>query len=319
MGKRLLKDNSKRHAVSGATKRIHITGTPRSGTTLFVTLMLACFEIDGGVTDERRLWRTPPKNCRVVLTKFPGETDFATQMLSFDWDLHVIFLVRDPRDVVVSENHRAPGRYMTNFRVWRDDLHAAIPYFGHKRFHVVTYDELVADPDGVQARLAEDMPFLKVLRPFSRYLECGDQHGGEWLTAMPLNLRPVDKDRMGRWREFLPRIKGQMIIHGDITDDLMMMGFETDRSWASALDNVLPDLRSSATPERADFGRRVTRRWRNVLGAFLYLARRYLGIELSDTGETPQESMPRPGVANENSSFSRRADLPKSGTTEQLR
>src|SRR5579863_7894276 len=84
-------------------KRIHITGPPRSGTTLLLALMLSCFEIDGGVRDERRLWRTPPKRRQIVCSKFPDETDFATSMLPLDPDLHVIYIVRDARDVVVSQ------------------------------------------------------------------------------------------------------------------------------------------------------------------------------------------------------------------------
>jgi len=40
-----------------------------------------------------------------------------------------------------------------------------------------------------------------------------------------------------------------------------------------------------AAIERADLGRRVTRRWRNTLGTLVYLARRYGRLELSSSGE----------------------------------
>ena len=169
-------------------KRIHITGAPRSGTTLLLSLMLACFAIDGGVARERRLWRTPPKNRRIVCTKFPDETDFAAAMLACDSDLHVIFIVRDPRDVVVSRHHASPGRYLTNLRVWRQNYTAARPYFDHPRFHVVRYRDLVRDPDAVQRRLGAAMPFLEPVRPFSRYLECSRDEGGAWLRGMDMDL-----------------------------------------------------------------------------------------------------------------------------------
>ncbi len=292
-------------AASGQTaKRIHITGAPRSGTTLLLALMLACFDIDGGVRDERRLWRTPPKHRKIVCTKFPDETDFAGQMLNFDPDLHVIFIVRDPRDVIVSRSHIAPERYLTNLRVWRDNLEAAKPRFGHKRFHLVHYCDLAADPDCVQAQLVADMPFLKRLRPFSRFLDCAREEGGEWLKAMHMKLRPVAADSVGQWRGHLRRVKGQIQIHGDISDDLKFLGFEPDSAWLSLLDGVRPDMRASATIEHLYFGKRVTRVWRNALGTIIYLARRYLGVELSDTGERRALVRCAESAANENLSLS---------------
>lgn len=288
-------------AVARIPKRIHITGAPRSGTTLLLALMMACFDIDGGVAEERRLWRTPPKGRRIVCTKYPDETDFATQMLRFDPDLHVVFLLRDPRDVVASQSHLGPDRYLTNLRVWRKNLAEAKPWFGHRRFHVVDYSDLANDPDRVQARLAADMPFLVPVKPFSRFLERAEEEGGEWLSAMHMKLRPVAPDRVGSWRGHLPRVKGQMLIHGDVSGDLADFGYEPDERWRSAFAGVRPDLRASAAIERPGFGKRVTRLWRNGLGMLLYLARRYLGVELSDTGEARRRRAPP--VANENDSL----------------
>jgi hypothetical protein len=279
-------------------KRIHITGAPRSGTTLLLALMLSCFEIDGGITSERRLWRTPTKGRRVVCTKFPNETDFATAMLPLDPDLHVIFLLRDPRDVIVSQSHLAPGRYLTNLRVWRDNLEMAKPYFGHPRFHVVDYAELANDPDRVQTLLADDMPFLRPVRSFSRFLDCADERGGEWLVRMHMKLRPVAADRVGSWRNHLKRVKGQMLIHGDVSDELIALGFEPDKAWLSALDGVRPDVRASAALERLWFGKLVTQAWRNSIGTIVYLARRYLDLELYRRAEA--RILPFQSAANEN-------------------
>jgi len=298
----VFEDQGKPESPSRARKRIHITGTPRSGTTLLLSLMLACFDIDGGVTDERRLWRTPPKGKRVVCTKFPDETDFSARMLKFDPDLHVIFILRDPRDVVVSRSHIAPDRYLTNLRVWRSNLRAAKPYFGHRRFHLVHYNELVAEPDRVQARLAADLGFVKVQRPFSRFLELAENRDGAWLKSMHMQLRPVSADSLGHWHAHLPRVKGQMLLHGDISEDLIEMGFERDRTWLTALEGVLPDVRASAARDQGSLDKRVTRVWRNGLGTIIYLSRRYLGIELSQPSGTWRNSGQAQSAANENSS-----------------
>ncbi len=292
------KEASQGHA--GRPKRIHITGSPRSGTTLLLSLMLSCFEIDGGVTEERRLWRTPPKGKRIVCTKFPDETDFSTRMLGLDPDLHVIFMLRDPRDVVVSQSHISPDRYLTNLRVWKENLEQARPWFGHRRFHVVNYAELVAEPDRVQAELAADMPFLVPSRNFSRFFETANESDGAWLKTMHMKLRPIAADNVGNWRKHAKRVKGQMIIHGDISEDLIAMGFEPDRSWLSELQRARPNIRASAALERAHFGKRVTRRWRNALGTLIYLARRYAHLELSDTGENAPREHSSGSPINEN-------------------
>lgn len=290
---------TKRWPTGSAPKRIHITGTPRSGTTLLLSLMLACFDIDGAVPMERRLWRTPPKNRRIQCTKFPDETDFATAMLALDPDLHVIFIVRDPRDVIASRNHVTPGGYLTNLRVWRENLEAAKPYFRHPRFHFVDYRKLTLDPDAVQERLAAAMPFLTPLRPFSNYAAFAREEEGEWLHGMGLQVRPVAPDRVGNWRQHLPRVKGQMLIHGDVSDDLIALGFERSKEWLSVLDGIVPDFLPSAAVEMPGFGKRVTRVWRNSIGTLVYLARRYLGLELSDTGEGKTLGASAP-AANEN-------------------
>ncbi len=284
-------------------RRIHITGTPRSGTTLFLALMLACFEIDGGVQDERRLWRTPPKGRNIVCTKFPDETDFAANMLPLDPDLHVIYILRDPRDVVVSQSHIDPGRYLTNLRVWKANLEAAKPWFGHRRFHVIDYSALASDPDGVQAQLALDMPFLHRVRAFSRFLDCASEEKGAWLNHMHMKLRPVSSESVGHWRNHLSRVKGQLLIHGDISDELIAMGYEQDKFWLDLLAGVRPDLSPSATIEHINLSKRITRIWRNTLGAIVYLARRRLNLELSSTGEKePIRELAR-AAANENRSI----------------
>jgi len=285
--------------AAGPRKRIHITGTPRSGTTLLLSLMLSCFDIDGGLPRDHRLWRRPPRDRRIVCTKFTDETDFAAAMLPLDPDLHVIFILRDPRDVVVSRTHVDTSRYVTNLHVWRANLAAAQKYFGHERMHVVRYEDLTADPDGVQATLLAEMPFLDPLRPFLCFTDCAEEDTGSWLTSMYMELRPVDSHGHGRWRKHLPRLKGQLARHGDLSDELLSLGFERDKKWLATLDNVEPDFCALTKGERPDFGARVTRGWRNALGAAAYLSRRYLGLEFSDMGENTWLA-DEPRAANEN-------------------
>ena len=74
----------------------------------------------------------------------------------------------------------------------------------------------------------------------------------------------------------MPRLKGQLLRHGDIADELIALGFEKDKSWLKLLDGVEPDMTPSRAPESMGLGQRVTRTWRDVSGGAAYLARRYM-------------------------------------------
>src|SRR5256885_11036539 len=82
--------------------RIHITGAARSGTTLMLALMATCFGIDGAVEQETRLWRAPVRGRRIVLTKQPQDERLALFLTRLDPRLHIIYMLRDPREVIVS-------------------------------------------------------------------------------------------------------------------------------------------------------------------------------------------------------------------------
>src|SRR5262245_17032620 len=101
------------------TERIHIVGPQRSGTTLMQALFATCFDVDGATLEEIRLWRRMPDGERVLVTKRPGDELLAPFLLPLDPNLWFVFMLRDPRDVVVSEHGREPGRYWSNLRAWR--------------------------------------------------------------------------------------------------------------------------------------------------------------------------------------------------------
>lgn len=255
---------------SGTPYRIHITGAARSGTTLMLALMMTCFDIDGAVTKETRLWRAPVRGRRVVLTKQPRDEAFAMRLARFDRKLHVIYMLRDPREVVVSIHGSAPDRYWSDLPDWRRSVKAARPYFHHPRVHVVRYDELVRDPDGVQRRLAAAMPFLKVTRPFSQFHEHAKLTDPQWQRAMG-SIRPPSPEALGSWRQHLPRLKAQLAAHGDICAELIELGFEKERSWFALLGSVQPD-ETRGRPSADTFKRRFNHAWRDFVGALAYAA-----------------------------------------------
>ena len=253
--------------------RIHITGAARSGTTLMLALLMTCFDIDGGVARETRLWRSPVRGRRIVLTKQPQDEKLALFLTRFDPRLHVIYMLRDPREVIVSVHGTDLDRYWSNLGAWRASVRIAERYFDHPRVHVVRYNDLLRDPDAVQRNLAAAMAFLKITRPFSRFHEHAELAEPQWRAAMG-SIRSLSPETLGSWRNHLPRLKAQLALHGDISDDLIRLGFEKDRSWLSLLDPIEPDRTPRRGAEQATLRRRFDRGWRDLVGAGAYLLQR---------------------------------------------
>jgi len=262
--------------ANGPAHRIHITGAARSGTTLMLALLATCFEIDGARLRETRLWRAPIRGRRIVLTKQPQDERLALFLARFDPRLHIVYMLRDPREVIVSVHGTDPDRYWSNLRAWRESVRLAQRYLAHPRVHVVRYDHLMRNPDGVQRALAAAMPFLKITLPFSRFHEYAELADPQWRAAMG-SIRRLSPDALGAWRNHLPRLKGQLTLHGDISDDLIRFGFETDETWLALLDGIEPDLTPSRAAERETFRRRFNHAWRDTVGAVGYLLQR-LGV-----------------------------------------
>lgn len=268
-------------------KRIHITGAHRSGTTLLCALMATCFDIDVVPPDEVRLRAPLPPGGRIVCTKCTDETDYAFWLLPLDPDLHILHIMRDPRDVIVSKYAPDPGRYFTNLRSWRRNRPR--PFWRrHPRAHFISYERLVREPDAVQDELAQAMPFLRRVCAFSEFAvrarETAEGRGLYWSGAMH-SIRPPDPESIGRWRAHPDRVKGQMARHGDLSRDLIEMGLEKDDGWRGMLDRAGCDLASSHIPEHETIASHVTRLWRNALGVVDYMRRRRREHRLSDTSQ----------------------------------
>jgi len=262
------------------TQRIHIVGPQRSGTTLMQALFGTCFDIDGVTTQEERLWRRGPAGERVLMTKRPGDEVLAPTLLPVDPNLWFVFMLRDPRDVVVSEHGREPGKYWSNLRVWRQSLAVYQKLKDHPRFIVVRYEDMVTAPDKVQEDLVRRMPFLKTTVPFSHYHEHVSQaaaQSGQFNRAMR-GIRPVTTESIGAWRAHLPRVKAQLMTHGGVSDDLVATGYEKDNSWRQILDNVEQDGEASMVPDRLSPWIRIERATGHWVHSLLYLWRRYVPL-----------------------------------------
>lgn len=246
-------------------KHLHIVAcSPRSGTTLLHEAMVTCFRVDKHYDHEVRFNLVSAGPGQVLVTKRPKDILYMPAVMD-DPELFVIYLMRDPRDVIVSRHGKDGDMYYSNIRLWRE-LHAhARRLYGHPRFLEVRYEEFVTDPDAVQDRIAARFPWLERIHPFSEY-HLHAKVSAKSELAMH-KVRPIAPTSIGVWRQHLGRVKHQQQLHGSLTPDLIECGYETSADWERVLDAVVPDPTRSRYPERVRSWARLGQRldaWRKV-------------------------------------------------------
>lgn len=209
--------------------------------------MSTCFEIDLFTEHEDSIYELPPRKCNIYLTKRPSDILKIGSVMEAMSSLYVIYMVRDPRDMVVSRHNRDPSRYWSGLRFWRTNTPFGQALATHPRFITVRYEDLVNNPNQVQVLLMERFPFLRKKADFSRYHEFA-RPSKRSLEALR-EVRPISSSSIGNWRNHLPRLAGQLQQYGSITDDLIFYGYEKDTGWEQVLAGIEPDLSPSFWPE----------------------------------------------------------------------
>ena len=236
-------------------KQIHIVGcSPRSGTTLLHEAIITCFEIDAHYEHEKRFNHTRALRGQTLVSKRPKDTQFMPSVLKLVPQFWVIYLLRDPRDVVVSKHARST-KYYSNIRLWREQHEYATQMIEHPRFHLVKYEDLVKDPNRVQQEIMKKIPWLIKQHDFSNY-HLHATVSDSSASAMH-GVRPISPTSLRQWEENLPRLKKQIKLHGSLTPDLIRCDYEADDAWESILDNVEPLDGESFYPEKLHFWHRL--------------------------------------------------------------
>lgn len=235
-------------------RRIHIVGiSGRTGTTLLSVAMRTCFAIDAWEQQETSVFRQR-RGASVYLTKLPGELNVVGPRLRFDPRLHVVCMVRDPRDIVVSKHSTIRSEtYAEELRDIRRRLKFLRRYRNHPRFVIVRYEDLVADPSSVQRSLEQRMPFL-VRRSDFRDFHVAAREVSEQTRADLRGLRPIETARIGVWRDHLPRMADQL---DGMSEALIGLGYEQDDSWERLLEGVTPAAQGPLPESPEDQGTRA--------------------------------------------------------------
>ena len=238
-------------------KHIHIVAcSPRSGTTLLHEVMVTCFRTDKHYDHEIRFNLVSAEDGQILITKRPKDTMYMPAVLDDDPELYVVYVLRDPRDVICSRHGKDKSMYYSNIRLYRD-LHAcAKRMYGHERFLEVRYEDFVRDPDATQRLIQDKFPWLEKKYDFSEYHEHA-QVSAKSVTAMH-SVRPIAPTSVGVWTRHPGRIKGQQQIHGSLTPLLIELGYESTAAWEKVLDGVEPDLSKGRYPEKVHFWKRLS-------------------------------------------------------------
>lgn len=111
---------------------------------------MACFKIDKHYDHEIRFHLVSAEDGQIVLTKRPKDTMYVEAILQSDPEFYVIYVVRDPRDVIVSRHGKNKDKYYSNIRLWRQMHGYARSLYEHERFLEIRYEDFVTDPDATQ-------------------------------------------------------------------------------------------------------------------------------------------------------------------------
>jgi len=206
--------------------------------------MRLSFDIDKVEKHENSLKRMR-RDGNIYLTKHPLELPYVWPRLFLDPNFFVLCLMRDPRDAIVSRHRSHKDFYLADLGRWKLCYRIIRKLQDHPRFILIKYEDLVSDPDGVQTRIAERLPFLKQTKNFTAFHQAEDVH--EHSVRALNGVRPIDSSSISSWRSHRERVAEQIAEFGDIADVLIELSYESDRQWTQmlpAVSNPQPRVRA---------------------------------------------------------------------------
>lgn len=153
-------------------RRVYIRGCPRSGNTLMLLLCGAGFKNSHILTAQDIPIPSKSNPNKITFGTFPSPEGFSYKQVQADHfldfeDAAIIFMIRDPRDVLVSEHGAKPGEpWIKDPKRWIDNALILKKIKEHERVLLIKYEDLVTEPDAIQEKIAVQFGF-EINRPFS--------------------------------------------------------------------------------------------------------------------------------------------------------
>jgi len=226
-----------RFGLTPLRTHILICGYQRAGTTLLLMMMEHTLPDAKFFGKEKSAWRAATfewRNHAIVISKVPTDIFRLHRLRNFyktrQAKLKTIIMIRDPRDVL-SSRHPKTGEhaYFQDTEQWKD-IHADVmKYRNDPDVLVVRYEDLVADPQAVQAKV-EAFTGEKSDR---RYIDATQAVRPDFDTHTLNGVRPVDRSGIGRWAKGEHRQRIEEILREvpELPQALIDLGYETDTSW----------------------------------------------------------------------------------------
>ena len=206
-------------------RRIHIVGCARSGTTLLY-FALSGFRNTLLYEKEVSVWNWPglKKTLQLVKEKgFQKDPVFLITKRNATWyvpeklerllqyvnhfRIGLIYLVRDPRDVLTSKHKLHPKQYYVDFQTWQYSIRAG-EYLqqqlkGDSGLMVLRYEDLVQRIDQVEERLKSTFglqlrPDVASLGDLEKYLD--NQARSSKMVQYMHQLRNFDPSSINKWK-----------------------------------------------------------------------------------------------------------------------
>lgn len=207
-------------------QRMHIVGCSRSGTTMLHYLMSA-FEDSLLIDEETALWNTPDIGfvLRLLRERVKGQREtLLVSKRNSSWHrpeniaglaryveeghVFLVYLVRDPRDVLTSRHDLDDRKHYVDFGFWRRSIEAGLELQERLRAYpnvlVIRYEDVVCNAAAVEDLLHTRFGLRKragvtSIANLKDNLENLGLAGGQMIAYMH-DLRNLDPASIGRWK-----------------------------------------------------------------------------------------------------------------------
>jgi hypothetical protein len=226
----------KQHTKPGKL-RVHVVGiSPRSGTSLLHSLLLYSFDFDCVSKHEARFYELPRKRWNKLLSKYPYDLKHLLKNFPKKKDGNNFFLImkRDPRDVVISKQTEVEDKFFISIPEFLKNLVELEPLVSAKNSMLISYEDLLADPNAVQREISRAIPQLIKLRNFEDWGHSQNHLAADNKVKALNGIRPIESNNSNNWMnlESYPEYFGSKSFYNSVKN----LGYASDyEEWESFL------------------------------------------------------------------------------------